>query len=261
MPTRRTLLAGIGLSLAPCLTKAADDSYGLSAIIDGGGMVKIPAGEFQMGSQSGESDEQPTHRVRITHDFELGKYEVTQAQWDIVLAEAHPKPGVPLRSPEGVEVSRKPSHFGNRAAPVEKVSWDDVQLFLARLNARDSSHLYRLPTEAEWEYAARAGKTVDTGNLDDRGWYKSNSEQTTHTVGLKQPNAWGLYDMEGNVAEWVSDWYGHEYYDESPLADPAGPKTGSYKVYRGGSWLADGKACAVSHRGFDFPINRFYNVG
>jgi formylglycine-generating enzyme required for sulfatase activity len=142
------------------------------------------------------------------------------------------------------------------------VSWDDIELFLQRLNARDPKHTYRLPTDAEWEYAWRAGRTADEpANLDARAWYKENADGTTHPAGEKQPNAWGLYDMLGNVAEWVQDWYGHEYYAESPLNDPSGPRTGSYRVYRGGSWLDPVNNWRLTHRGFEFPVSRLYNVG
>ncbi len=255
--SRRLCLNGIGMSLLLSRLQATEDeAIGIGALTDGSGMVRIPPGEFSMGAADGNPDEGPVHRVRISRAFEIGKFEVTQAQWETVLADAHPRPGVPLLNSQGAEVSRKPSHFKGPSLPVESVSWDDVQLFLARLNERDPKHSYRLPTEAEWEYAAKHRAALET-----RAWYKDNSGESTHLVGQKQANATGLFDMDGNVAEWVHDWYGHEYYDETPLADPQGPRTGSYRVFRGGSWLDDGQYCRPTFRRFDFPVNRFYNVG
>src|SRR6185295_12837821 len=128
------------------------------------------------------------HKVRITRQFEIGKYEVTQEQWQAVMGD-------------------NPSNFKGANLPVEKVSWNDAQDFLLKLNARDG-YTYRLPTEAEWEYACRAGSMGDfAGELDDVAWYDKNSGSKTHPVGQKRPNVWGLYDMHGNVSEWCSDWY------------------------------------------------------
>ena len=182
--------------------------------------VRIPPGEFLMGSTSGANREKPVHLVKITHGFEMGKYEVTQAQWDAVFGSDR-------------------SHFRGASLPVENVSWDDVQAFILALNTRKDGYVYRLPTEAEWEYACRAGTTQDyAGNLDDMGWYEANSGAQTHPVGQKQPNAWGLYDMHGNVWEWIQDWYGEDYYAQSPGADPQGPSSGTNRVERGGPWRA-----------------------
>jgi formylglycine-generating enzyme required for sulfatase activity len=179
--------------------------------------VRIPAGEFQMGSEN-DSDEQPVHRVKISRDFEMGKCEVTQAQWQAVMG-------------------NNPSRFEGDNLPVENVSWSDVQEFIKRLNQADSKYQYRLPTEAEWEYACRAGTTGDyAGDLDAMAWYEKNSGGKTHAVGQKQANAWGLYDMHGNVWEWCQDWYDSNYYRQSPGADPTGPTAGSARVFRGGSW-------------------------
>lgn len=251
--SRRALLRGSACSLAAPLARAFEGmaDYGVSALVDGTGMARIPAGEFLMGSPNGNSDEQPVHRVRITRPFEMSKYEITQAQWDIVMRNPHENPPKPV----------SPSHFKDPAAPVESVSWDDISLFLTRLNVRDSAHRYRLPTEAEWEYACGAGGSDPGGNLTDIAWFGANSQARTNPVGTKKPNAWGLYDMLGNVSEWVNDWYDREYYAASPEADPQGPPTGSYRIYRGGCWFDDAADCRAAWRGFDFPINRFYNVG
>jgi len=161
----------------------------------------------------------------------------------------------------GNTISSNPSFFKGVKLPVHNVSWDDVQVFLLRLNQRDSKYSYRLPTEAEWEYCCRAGQGDATANLESVAWFKGNSAEQVQACGLKQPNAWGLHDMYGNVAEWVEDWYGFDYYTGSPLADPAGPRNGSYRVYRGGCWFDGANDFRASFRAFDFPISRFYNVG
>lgn len=263
--SRRGLLgAAIGIAMAPiehAMQESGNEVHSISALMEGKGMVRIPAGEFTMGYDQGNEDEQPAHRVKITAPFEIGKYEVTQAQWETVMTEAHPRPGVQLMNAQGAAVSAKPSHFNGPNYPVDSVSWDDIEFFLTRLNARDTKYSYRLPTEAEWEYACTGGKREAAGSLSDSAWFKDNSSETTQPVGQKRPNAFGLYDIVGNVAEWVQDWYSHDYYDGSPLADPQGPRTGSYRVYRGASWLDEAKYCRASHRGFDFPVSRFYNVG
>jgi formylglycine-generating enzyme required for sulfatase activity len=175
--------------------------------------VKIAPGEFMMGCSAGDidcnDDEKPQHRVQITKPFEIGKYEVTQAQWQDVMGS-------------------NPSTMKGNDRPVETVTKVEAQDFLDRLNARNDGYHYRLPTEAEWEYAARAG-TSDSyaGSLGDVAWYADNSEDETHPVGKKKPNAWGLYDMEGNVREWVADLYARNYYANSPVTDPTGPAVGA----------------------------------
>ncbi len=253
--SRRSLLGGALLATATAMAVRADDAS-VTDLIDGSGLVRIAPGEFRMGANDSNVDEQPVHRVRITRPFEIGKFEVTQAQWAGVLSDAHPRPGVPLLNSQRAEVSRDPSHFKGAALPVESISWDDVQFFFTRLNARDASHRYRLPTEAEWEYACRAGTAPGKS-----GWTEQTADGKTHEVGKLKSNAWGLFDMQGNVAEWVHDWYSRDYYDESPRNDPEGPGAGSYRVFRGGSWLDAEKRCDPAFRGFDFPVNRFYNVG
>jgi formylglycine-generating enzyme required for sulfatase activity len=174
----------------------------------------IPPGEFMMGCSTGDQqcadDEDPRHRVRITKGFEIGKYEVTQAQWLALMP-------------------NNPSANKGDNRPVETVSKLESQEFIAKLNAQNDGYLYRLPTEAEWEYAARAGLDAPfSGPLDEVAWYSANSGDETHPVGQKKPNAWGLYDMQGNVREWVSDLYSANYYSASPAADPTGPAPGAF---------------------------------
>src|SRR5262249_26628898 len=182
--------------------------------------VKISPGEFMMGCSVGDidcnDDERPIHRVQITKPFEIGKYEVTQAQWQAVMG-------------------ANPSTIKSDDHPVATTSKNDGQDFLNKLNERNDGYNYRLPTEAEWEYAARAGTAEPyAGRLDEIGWYAGNSEDETHPVGKKKPNGWGLYDMQGNVRELVSDWYARDYYSRSPVADPTGPPPGEQRGFSGG---------------------------
>jgi len=204
--------------------------------------VRIPAGEFPMGSENGDTDEKPVHRVRITKAFEIGKCEVTQAQW-------------------GKVMGNNPSQFKGPDRPVESVSWDDIQDFLRKLNAINDGYRYRLPTEAEWEYAARAGSTGDSEDLALTAWYDGNSDKQTHPVGAKRPNAWGLYDMLGNVWEWCQDWYDESYYRSSPETDPPGAGSGQVRVMRGGSWLAPSSSCRAASRSRSVPGVSHASVG
>ena len=206
--------------------------------------VWVPPGEFVMGSDSehARDREQPLTRVRISRGYWLGRYEVTQAEWQAVMG-------------------TNPSEFsGCGRCPVENVSWEDVQGLMQALNARERGlgAQYRLPTEAEWEYAARAGTRGDTyaGNLTDpRGrdpvleriaWFGENSGGRTQAVGQKAPNAWGLHDMLGNVWEWVQDWSGG--YPGGSVTDPAGPGSGSGRAFRGGGWFSFAGDCRSSYR-------------
>jgi formylglycine-generating enzyme required for sulfatase activity len=198
-------------------------------------MVLIPAGEFLMGSPDSDKDacpwEKPQHRVRITKPFYLGKYLVTQEQWEAVMG-ANPSAWRDVNSGQGSK------------NPVEQVTWDDCQTFLGKLNAKFAAGegKFQLPTDAQWEYACRAGSKTkycfgdDKSKLGEYAWYGENSGGKTHPVGEKKPNAWGLYDMHGHVSEWCKDLFQYGYYEESPVDDPMGAATGLGHVYRGGSW-------------------------
>ncbi len=194
--------------------------------------VLVPAGEFRMGSTSEDAgeDEKPVTAVKISRAFYLGKHEVTQKQWERVM---------------GVN----PSDFkGCPDCPVEQVSWNDAQAFIRTLNGMDDSKRYRLPTEAEWEYAARGGTEGDrySANTDAIAWYDKNCNESPHKVGKKAPNGYGLYDMLGNVYEWVQDWKGP--YPGGSVTDPKGPARGKFRTMRGGSWETSAKSCRAPHR-------------
>jgi hypothetical protein len=194
----------------------------------------IAAGAFMMGSTTGATEEQPVHQVNITEPFYLQKSEVTQGQWMEIMGS----------NPSGYKTC-------GMTCPVERISYDKIQEFIYLLNTKYPGQNFRLPTEAEWEYAARAGTTGDyggTGVLDDMGWYSENSNSQTRPVGLKQANAWGLFDMHGNVHEWVNDFYSETYYGESPTDDPQGPEGGEHRVLRGGETGRDANWAKVSTR-------------
>ena len=212
--------------------------------------VFVKGGCFRMGDTFGDGfpAERPVHEVCVD-DFWMGKYEVTQAQWERVMG-------------------NNPSDFkkgGNN--PVETVNWDDAHSFIEKLSTV-SKKRYRLPTEAEWEYAARSGGkaekwagTSEQKALGEFAWYDANSEMQTHPVGQKKPNGLGLYDMSGNVSEWCKDWYDKEYYAKSPKDNPKGPEKGQYRVIRGGAWLFDAINARVSDRVRFNASSRTYGIG
>jgi formylglycine-generating enzyme required for sulfatase activity len=205
--------------------------------------VRIAAGSFMMGCSPGDiqcaDDEKPAHRVRISRPFEMSKYEVTAAQWQAVTVRP---PAAPI-----------PGAGDNRAYGFS--GWSTAQEFVNYLNERKDGFRYRLPTEAEWEYAARAGSTAPHSGPDVNAiaWIGQNIADRPETVGQKRPNAWGLYDMQGNAWEWVQDWYHARYYGQSPESDPQGPEAGEYRVARGGSALTDARSARVSARRYVGP--------
>ena len=199
-------------------------------------MTDVKGGTFQMGSPENDFDkgwDENLHQVTVS-DFLIGKYEVTQAQWKAVM-------------------DNNPSTFKGDNLPVETISWEDVQEFLQKINAKTGKN-YRLPTEAEWEYAARGGNKsrsfiyAGSNTLENIAWFINNSNSTTHPVGIKQPNELGLYDMAGNVCEWCDDWYDMNYYVSSPRFNPTGPSSGKYHVLRGGCWDDDAIKCRTKYR-------------
>jgi len=210
--------------------------------------VLIPSGTFKMGSSNGESDEKPIHSVTISEAFYMGKYEVTQKEWKAVMGD-------------------NPSSFKGDKLPVEQVSWNDIQEFIKKLNQKEGGTKYRLPTEAEWEYAARAGSNSkwsfgdNESQLGDYAWYGSNSNSQTHPVGQKKPNKYGLYDVHGNVWEWVQDWYDSNYYSSSPKTDSKGPSSGSLRVFRGGGWYSDAEYARSAFRRNNNPGDGYHNLG
>jgi len=240
MTRHRSVALRLGISLyvfgillpQTAISQAPPDKTLVNSI--GVEFVLIPAGTFIMGSEDGESDERPTHQVTISRPFYLGKYEVTQGQWQAVMG-------------------NNPSLFqGDAKLPVERIWWSEVQDFIGKLNAREGGNRYRLPTEAEWEYAARAGSTStysfgnEVARLEEYAWYRDNSGGKTHPVGQLKPNAWGLYDMHGNVMEWVQDWYGR--YTAEPVTNPQGPASGSHRMRRGGAWNSLAAVCRSANR-------------
>lgn len=224
-------------------------------------LVLIPKGTFTMGSpieEEGANDDEEQHQVTISKDYYLGVTEGTQGQYEKVMGS-------------------NPSYFQKRVIrksdssmyPVEQVSWEDAVEFCKKLSElpeeKKAGRVYRLPTEAEWEYACRAGsKTAysfgaDSTSIGDYAWFTENSGSKTHPVGEKKANAWGLYDMHGNVWEWCSDWYGE--YPKGAVSDPVGPREGSHRVGRGGGWCDEAAICRSAFRYGDDPSFRFFNFG
>ena len=207
--------------------------------------VWVPGGCFEMGSNAGNNDETPVHKVCVD-GFWMGKYEVTQGQWQKIMGND------PARFKKGSDY------------PVEYVSWEDCQLFIGKLNGQ-SGKTFRLPTEAEWEYACRSGgrdeQYAGGDDCDQVAWYRSNSSSSTHAVGGKAANGLGLYDMSGNVWEWCLDWYADNYYSSSPTDNPQGPLSGSLRVNRGGSWDYYSWGLRSSYRSRYLPSSRYISLG
>ena len=257
MKTRRSSqiagLAGLLLAAAAggfsCQKVDAPAPLKIVTSASGAEMVLIPAGWFEMGSARGKADEAPAHKVWVDA-FLMDRTEVTQEQY-------------------GKLFPANPSHFKGPRRPLEQISWAKAAVYC---NARSkgeglepcydedsgacnfAASGYRLPTEAEWEYAARAGSVADYGfgngahELKDYAWFEENSGKTTHLVGQKKANAWGLFDMHGNVAEWCNDVYAEDYYARSPEKNPRGPADGKRYVLRGGAWNSSAEACRAAYR-------------
>lgn len=227
-----------------------------SRVIDGLKLelIWIEPGSFMMGSPPDEEErdkaEGPQTRVTLTRGFWLGKTEVTQAAYEAVA---------------GVN----PSRFQEVGpdAPVERVSWLQAMEFCAKLNERERAagrlpdgYAYTLPTEAQWEYACRAGTTgAYAGPLDAMAWYQDNSDGRTHRVATKAPNAWGIHDMSGNVLEWCRDWFGS--YPGGAVTDPTGPRSGHFRMARGGSWRVEARVCRPACRAGGSPGREDYTIG
>lgn len=218
-------------------------------------MVRVEKGTFQMGCNNGYDREKPIHQVTL-NSFCIGETEVTQELWEAVM-------------------DSNPSEFKDSKHPVDNVSWNDCQSFLAKLNEL-TGKTFRLPTEAEWEYAARGGSKSKgyiysgSNTIDDVAWYYHNSydkgesspDYGTHNVAIKAPNELGIYDMSGNVYEWCLDWESSSYYSSSPENNPTGPNTGSFRVCRGGSWYGgDATACRVAYRCSSEPNHADSDIG
>ncbi len=206
-------------------------------------MIPVEGGTFQMGATAeqgsdAESDEKPAHEVKLS-SFSIGQTEVTQELWEAVMGS-------------------NPSRWKGAKLPVENVSWNDCQTFITKLNQLTGQQ-FRLPTEAEWEFAARGGvnskgyKYAGSDNIADVAWYSINSDSKTHEVATKAPNEIGVYDMSGNVWEWCQDRYGSDYYSSSVINNPTGPASGSFRVSRGGSWYYSAGGCRVAYRRNDAP--------
>ncbi len=247
LPIGGLVILGIILFTRPWEGKTPDPEFTKRI---GMKFVLIQPGTFMMGSppdEAGRDDDEMQRQVTITKSFYLQTTEVTQGQWERVMG-------------------KNPSYEKDcgDGCPVEAVSWNDVQGFLKKLNQKEGTNKYRLPTEAEWEYACRAGSTTAfcfgdvVRELGEYAWYDGNSEGRTHPVGQKKPNAWGLYDMHGNVWEWCQDWYGD--YPSGDVTDPKGPPSGKYRVWRGGSfdYSERGVRCATRNR--NLPDHRLRNI-
>ena len=225
-------------------TKSADE---WQDPITGMEFIWVPSGDFMMGSETIGTSSKPVHKVILTQGFWLGKYPVTQGQWKKIM-------------------DTNPAHFQNGDNyPVEQVSWDDVKQYIEQLNKQGEGG-FGLPTEAQWEYACRSGGKNEEwsgchgkSQLKNYAWYKDNSGSKTHPVGQKKPNGLGLYDMSGNVWEWVEDWFGG--YSTGTLTDPKVDSSGSNRVYRGGSWYSLASLSRSAYRRSDSPVNRFISIG
>lgn len=226
-------------------------------------MVYVAGGTFEMGATAEQgvdsyADETPVHTVTLG-DYYIGRYEVTQAQWVAVMGRDV------IRQRDNIDTSLT-LHGVGAEYPAYYISWQEAMAFCEKLSELTGKH-YRLPTEAEWEYAARGGRHKDgtkysgSNEISEVAWVARNSEGMTHPVGQKKPNGLGLYDMSGNVWEWCQDRYGADYYSKSPEQNPEGPNSGSFRVKRGGSWRYLANSSRVSRRYGNFPDTKRDVVG
>ena len=227
------------------MTEMCTNSIGMEFVL-------MPAGSFTMGgdpvAEQADENETPRHRVIFDTAFYIGKFTVIQSQWQAIMDD-------------------NPCHFDGADRPVEMVSYHDAVRFIERLNLKEKTDAYRLPTEAQWEYAARAGSQStycygsERSKLTEYAWYKKNSGGDTHPVGQLRPNARGLYDMHGNVHEWCADWFDRNYYAASPARSPAGPDKGLARALRGGDWGSEDWYCRCAIRSLSAPDRRSPRVG
>ena len=251
-----TLLLTQSCSSSRILTKKKSDFQSKFTNSIDQKFVYLQPGSFMMGNSSGISDERPAHIVYLTHGFYMQTTEVTQGQWQEIMGT---KPW-----------SGKKYVQENRDSPAVYVSWYDAKEFIGKLSARDGK-IYRLPTEAEWEYAARAGSRSKYSfgdseyNLGEYAWYDKNAwnigEKYAHRVGAKKPNQWGLYDMHGNVYEWCEDWYAKNYYSKESMTNPIGPSSTTIRVLRGGSFFYIAGLNQSANRTWYQPGDRSYDEG
>jgi formylglycine-generating enzyme required for sulfatase activity len=256
-------MRAMDFDISPSVPKDFTNSVGMK-------LVSIPAGEFKMGSSKSPEeiaqlfvskaeyykDEHPQHAVRLSKGFYMATTEVTQGQWKAVMG-TEPWKGQTFAQE-------------NADHAASYISWEDATEYCRQLSQKEGKP-YRLPTEAEWEYACRGGTTTvysfgnDAAGLKDYAWFYDNAydvgERYAHPVGQKRANAFGLYDMHGNVYEWCSDWYDEDYYGKSPSVDPKGPTSGSSRVLRGGSWYDNAQYCRSADRGRLAPTVRYYGSG
>ena len=237
-------------------------------------MVKVEGGSFMMGSNQIDNDEKPAHKVSLD-DFYIGKYEVTFSEFVRFMRAT----GYVVESglPDSVRLKKgyAPRNYveplqevkaSDSMKPVGNINWFDAQAYIKWLNTETGKN-YRLPTEAEWEYAARGGNKskgyyyVGGDNLEKTAWYLDNAQSRRRTVGGKMPNELGIYDMAGNTREWCSDWYGEFYYSASPENNPKGPDVGNKRVLRGGSYASDKNRMRVTFRNYDFPYDCHNDYG
>ena len=271
--SRRTLLLVTlvaAIIVIPTLTAPVPGKKPVKEFTNSIGMklVRIEPGTFKMGSFAAEKDDRGDsrpHHVDITKAFHIGVYTVTQAEYEKVMGN---NPSYFSVTGKGKD---KVKGLDTSKFPVECVNWKDASKFCEKFSGlakeKEAGRKYRLPTEAEWEYACRAGTRTryhsgdDKEDLNNVGWYSANSGDRTHTVGKKKPNAWGLYDMHGNVYQWCSDWYGKDYYDRSNKKDPQGPKSGEVRIMRGGCWNVYHGFSEVSMRVYHDPDDRIQVIG